>query len=591
MKKAAILFFSVFALFFSAHLHAEKKIPCLASKAVSVVVDGKSFFGASVYKVSDKTSYFSVKEIAKIYGAVLEWKPVSLQVRLRLTNGSIDIKAGSAKVVFGKKEKIMSLPSRFIKDDIYIPPEIITSKEFMEIAGAESVWDSASLALNVTYRANISALKYFTMQEKTRVLIYLDESLSYTVSKSSNVVTVRVLRGRMQSGLARINGSIIREVAYGTEGRCAVIRIALQQAAAGRIGSCALSKPDRICIDIAHSNSVAPVNLEETVIMGPGAGTEDRTGIKTAGAAAGGGEDGLPPPEKCGQARISETASLIENEEEARDLKKVPVAKFDGGGIIDESSNITEETQGESAVSDRKDGRNSNRKKKIVVLDAGHGGEDTGAIGPCGTKEKDINLAIIERLRTLFESDGDYEIILTRGGDVFIPLAERADIANKKKADLFISVHCNANFDRSMNGFEVYVLSERATDPGAAATAILENSVLEIEGRSVDSSLLKNTFWSISALDNINDSLELCSFIIGESKERLKIPVVKEGKRANFYVLRGARMPAVLVESAFIRNDSQEKKFGSKKFLSAVADCIYKGVVKYYEWKNRREEK
>jgi N-acetylmuramoyl-L-alanine amidase len=592
MKKVAVLFFLVFALFFSVRLYAyaEKKVPRLASKAIGVIVDGKSFSGASIYKVSDRTNYFSVKEIAKIYGAALEWKPVSSHVTLRLANGSVDIKAGSTKVVFGKKEKIMSLPSRLIKDDIYIPPEILTSKEFMEIAGADSVWDTASLVLNVTCRANITALKYLTMPEKTQVLICLAEPLSYTVSKSSDVVIVRVLRGRIRSGQARINGGIIREVAYRTEGRCAVIRIALQQAAA-RISDCVLSKPDRICVDIVHSKNAAPISLKKTVIMGPDTGTEAGADIKTAGAVADGGKTDLPPLEKYGQERINTIASLVENAEDAKDLRKVPVAKFEYNGIIDESSKITEELLDENAVSYRRDARNFNGKKKIIVLDAGHGGEDTGAIGPCGTKEKDINLAIIERLRALFETDGGYEIVLTRNGDVFIPLTERTNIANKKKADLFISVHCNANFDRSMNSFEVYVLSERATDPGAAATAVLENSVLEIEGKAADNSLLKNTFWSMGALDNINDSLELCSFIIGESKERLKIPVVKEGRRANFYVLRGARMPAVLVESAFISNYAQEKKFSSKKFLSAIADCIYEGVVKYYARKDRREEK
>ncbi|MDR0800281.1 MAG: copper amine oxidase N-terminal domain-containing protein, partial [Endomicrobium sp.] len=125
MRKLSVLFFSLFMLFFTAYSHAGKKAPVISSKVINVIIDGESFPGVKIYKMSGQTSYFSVREIAKIYNATLEWKPVSSQVTMHLNNRKIDIKADNAGVVFGKKLKKMSLPSRLIGNEIYIPPEIL----------------------------------------------------------------------------------------------------------------------------------------------------------------------------------------------------------------------------------------------------------------------------------------------------------------------------------------------------------------------------------------------------------------------------------------------------------------------------------
>jgi len=586
MKKLSVLFFSLLAIFFAVCLRAEKKAP-ISSEAVNVIIDGEAFLGASVYKISQQTNYFSVREVAEMYNAVLEWKPVSYQVTMHLNNSKIDIKANSVRVVFGKKTKRMSIPSRFINNDIYIPPEILTSKEFREISEAETVWNATSSVLKITHKLNISAVRYFTKPENTQVVIQLETPLSYDISRSSNSAVIKIARGRLQHDIIHVDNGVVRDIVCSSQGRLALVKINFQQPPKF-IKTSMLSKPDRISVDIVHSKNIDISNMgpKEIVIVKPEKEHSAHEG-ETAKA-------DLTRPEKYGQAQISEITSLSEYEnEEDKDLKRVPVARFESETIIDDSFKIIDDTlSAPGIIPERKSERKSNNKfKRIIVLDAGHGGQDPGAIGPGGTKEKDINLDIVYELKALFDNNEDYKIILTRRDDTFIPLVERANVANDSKADLFISVHCNANLDRNINVFEIYALSEsgKASDSEAAATAVLENSVLKFEEESgEDHSSAKSMLVSLGMTEIINDSLEVCGFITREASNRLKIPS-GTAKQANFYVLRGTHMPAVLVESAFISNYAQEARFGSKKFIVAVADSIYEGVVKYYAKKDKKQ--
>jgi N-acetylmuramoyl-L-alanine amidase len=225
-------------------------------------------------------------------------------------------------------------------------------------------------------------------------------------------------------------------------------------------------------------------------------------------------------------------------------------------------------------------------RKKLIVLDAGHGGEDPGAVGPTHTREKDINLLIVKELKNLFENDGGFDVILSRTDDTFIPLVERTTLANEKKADLFVSVHCNADFPRSSSGFEIYFLSEKASDKEAAATAMLENAVVELEGKPTQKrAMLQDLLWSLMVNEFINESSELCSLITGEVTHRIKIEN-RGVKQAGFYVLRGAEMPAVLVECAFLSNVREEARLRTRKFQSQIADAIYEGVKDYVSRKD-----
>ena len=213
-----------------------------------------------------------------------------------------------------------------------------------------------------------------------------------------------------------------------------------------------------------------------------------------------------------------------------------------------------------------------------IVLDPGHGGEDDGAKGAKGLKEKEavLELALIlkERLQ-----ESHYEVILTRETDVLVPLWDRARLANEAGADLFISLHLNGSRAKAAKGSEVYFLSLAAGDADAAEVAALEN----------DGAPLPPT--PDSVLASILDDLAQKAFL--QDSEKLAVAVqnqlnrlggIKERgvKQAPFAVLRGAAMPAVLVETVFISNRKEEAKLKDPAFRRQVAEAITKGVNRFF---------
>ena len=369
-----LLLLSLLVLSFAGYCFSDKK-ESVSSENINVIVDGNVFRDINVYKMSEQTKYFSVKEIAKIYSAILEWKPVSSQVTIHLNNRKIDIKANSAYVVFGRKLKKMSLPSRLIKNDIYIPHEILTSPEFAEITEADTKWNSSTSVLNVTHHSNISTVRYFTRSESTQVLIQLDEQLSYTVSKTSGAVVLKILKGKIQTDFINVNNIVIKDIHYGIDGRSAVIKINLDQTPK-LVKTSTLTKPDRISIDIIHSKNIDLSSLKEKIIP------ESEKDYTTQDDNAQGFD--LTLPEKYGQAHISEVVSEIENGKDNQDLSNIPVTKFEHVNIIDNSYMIVDDDENTIGVLPKtsRDNKSSHKRKKIIVLDAGHGGRDLGAIGP-----------------------------------------------------------------------------------------------------------------------------------------------------------------------------------------------------------------
>lgn len=235
------------------------------------------------------------------------------------------------------------------------------------------------------------------------------------------------------------------------------------------------------------------------------------------------------------------------------------------------------------AVDNNNENDNEFFKRILIVIDPGHGGEDPGAIGKYGTKEKDVNLSISKILKEKLEKIG-FRVLLTREDDIFIPLVKRTKFANDNKADLFISIHCNASKKPSGTdkGFEVYFLSEMATDPDAVATEKLENEVIKLEKQTEELTKLQKLLWSMIVNEFINESSRLCSLILNECVTRTN-QISRGVKQASFYVLRGAQMPAVLVEVGFISNPDEELKLIRQDFQQLIADGIVSALIKYYE--------
>ena len=218
-------------------------------------------------------------------------------------------------------------------------------------------------------------------------------------------------------------------------------------------------------------------------------------------------------------------------------------------------------------------------KIRRIVVDPGHGGHDPGAVGLNGIQEKDVVLAIGLRLRELFREELGVDVVMTRSTDVFIPLEERTAIANKVGADLFLSVHANAANNRSATGIETYYLNLAKTEK-VAQLAAKEN------GTSLEKvSVLQAILFDLMANYKLNDSAHLADEVqkslynkIRSSYSDVKNLGVKQGP---FYVLVGATMPSILVETAFLSNALEESRLKDPAYLEMTAEGILEGVRNY----------
>ena len=213
-----------------------------------------------------------------------------------------------------------------------------------------------------------------------------------------------------------------------------------------------------------------------------------------------------------------------------------------------------------------------------IALDAGHGGDDTGAKGSKGLLEKDAALAIVKEL-SLSLGQAGFDVILVRSDDTFIPLWDRAKIANEAGADLFISIHLNAARARTAKGSEVYFLSLDRGDEDAASVVALENAGAEV--RPGDDSVVASILEDMAQKAYLQDSERLA---VAVQLQLNRLGGIKERgvKQAPFVVLRSAAMPAVLVESAFISNRKEEAKLKDKAFLKKLATALTNGVHRYF---------
>jgi len=222
----------------------------------------------------------------------------------------------------------------------------------------------------------------------------------------------------------------------------------------------------------------------------------------------------------------------------------------------------------------------------VIVLDAGHGGIDPGAVGKKGLYEKDITLNIVKYLKELYEDSLGVKVLLTREEDVYFSLKGRTDFANNHSADLFISIHCNASpKSRKSSGFETYFLSDAKTTE-ARAVAALENASLKFDGIE-PTDQVSLILYDLAQNAYLEESNILAEFIQTSAEACLSIPC-RGVSQAGFYVLRGAFMPALLVETAFISNLEEEKLLKTKVFQKELAYSVFKGTESFINDYERR---
>src|SRR5271170_6099599 len=220
----------------------------------------------------------------------------------------------------------------------------------------------------------------------------------------------------------------------------------------------------------------------------------------------------------------------------------------------------------------------------IIAIDAGHGGEDPGAIGKNGTREKDVVLAIARALAQRVDAEPGMKAVLTRNGDYFVPLRDRMRRARAQQADLFVSIHADSIRDRSVNGSSVYILSQRgATDEASRWLAERENASDLIGGVSLDDKgdVLASVLLDLSQSASLSASQAAAEHVLHQLNQvgEIRKPLVQQ---ARFMVLKSPDIPSMLVETAYISNPQEEQRLRGLAHQAKLAAAIYQGLRAYF---------
>lgn len=254
-----------------------------------------------------------------------------------------------------------------------------------------------------------------------------------------------------------------------------------------------------------------------------------------------------------------------------------------GTGIgINTTTNVSATTAAKPVAETPKQTNTKSTSQHIIVIDAGHGGKDPGCIGRGGTKEKTVVLSVAKKLKAKLDANG-YKTFLTRSGDTYLKLAERAEFAEKKRADLFISLHANANPSRDMRGFSVYTLSEKASDEEAQKLAESENAADKIdvngfEQFSKDIRVALSSLQQHAVAELSEEYANGCAKSLNRASiEQQKGPSVRH---APFAVLRST-VPGALIELGHLSNKKEEGLLKSDSHQNKLVDAIAKSINSY----------
>jgi N-acetylmuramoyl-L-alanine amidase len=278
-----------------------------------------------------------------------------------------------------------------------------------------------------------------------------------------------------------------------------------------------------------------------------------------------------PRPDRIGEIAAAQGTESVP---ELPVVKLAPLAKGKPGSDPEPKKGVNQGPTPTKPIKDR---------LVIVAIDAGHGGEDPGARGRHGTREKDVTLAIAKRLKSAIDKQPDMRAVLVRDGDYYIPLEQRVGKARRVKADLFVSIHADAWVRPDVRGSSVFALSERgATSAAARHLAQKENQSDLIGGVNlgVRDPVLARTLLDLSQTATINDSLKLARHVLselGDVNELHKHAV----EQAGFAVLKAPDVPSILVETAFISNPEEEKRLKDTAYQEKLAGAILGGIKRY----------
>jgi N-acetylmuramoyl-L-alanine amidase len=357
-----------------------------------------------------------------------------------------------------------------------------------------------------------------------------------------------------------------------------VVRVVLDVNGVTDYSASLMNSPSRLVIDL-YTNGEAV----QTAKAGDGSG--ETTASENVAAAA---EKATEKP--AGKAQPAATSPVKSARAETADAGNVmpqPKSKLGLAPVGKSSSSKPDLVQPASKPQPTRDGQSTLTRAlglKIgrIVIDAGHGGHDTGTIGPTGLMEKDLCLDVALRLGKIIQQRlPGADVVFTRSDDTFIPLEERTHIANEAKADMFISIHANSSQDTGARGIETYYLNLRGS-PEAMEVAARENAT-DDQGIHELQDLVKQ----IARTEKIDESKEFAADVQDSLSKRIQKTartVRNRGvRKAPFVVLIGADMPSILTEVSFLSNPADEKMLKQPEHRQRVAEGIYQGVASYLQ--------
>ena len=411
---------------------------------------------------------------------------------------------------------------------------------------------------------SVDNVRYWDGPNSVRIIIDVTGDVTFTQgdAKKPDRVFVDISSARLNSALIGkqwpVKSNLLQQIRVGQYDN-STVRIVLEIGNVSRVTSFTLRDPDRLVIDVLGKEILAqPSPVPVPLPAGPITAAPTVEPPKSV--------DAPPVPRVADVATssaptpspVSSPTPAITPKKSADDGKPIIPAKATNSGT-------------RSLV------RSLGLKLSRVVIDAGHGGHDTGTVGQRGYTEKELVLDVAQRLKQLIETELGAEVVMTRTDDNFVPLEDRTSIANQQQADLFISIHANSSRVRSVRGVETYFLNFTSSRE-ALETASRENAASD---RSIHE--LQDLVKKIMLQDKVDESRELAQHVERALAARKGSGMDRGVKQVSFVVLIGANMPSVLAEICFISNPQDEKLVKTPEHRQAIAESLFEGVRSYAE--------
>ncbi len=441
--------------------------------------------------------------------------------------------------------------------------------------------------------------------ESTRVTIDLEDAVEYSSARIRNpdriffdLHTAR-LAPEVAKGNVRIEGALLTAVRV-AQNHSGIVRVVLDVTGVRDYTSTLQSNPPELMIDL-YSDNAPPRTAKSKRTppqVGDGSGVEVATAMDAAARPAvqpaekaATGEAGLSSRQPASSAGTPRGAANAMDGSMAANSAPAPVQTLPSANMKSKSLKSTgtkpDLIQPAATAQPTRDGqatltRTLGLKIGRIVVDAGHGGHDTGTIGPTGLMEKDLCLDVALRLGKIIQQRlPGADVVYTRSDDTFIPLEERTRIANEAKADLFISIHANSSHDHGARGIETYYLNLKGS-PDAMEVASRENATAQESVHDLEDLVKK-----IARSEKIDESREFAADIQESLAKRIQKsykPVKDRGvRKAPFVVLIGADMPSILTEISFLSNPADEQLLKKPEHRQRVAEGLYQGVASYLQ--------